>query len=248
MNQPYSTEFFGNHRSNSARSAQHTVPVVLDLVRPKTVLDLGCGIGTWVASYLNAEVDAYGVDGDYVEQDQLMIPRDRFAARDLTVPFELPSSWPERFDLVTSLEVAEHLPPDAADAFVDTVIRFSRVVLFSAAIPHQGGTHHVNEQWQTYWAQRFGERGFRVVDAVRPQIWDHPEVSYIYAQNALLYVHQSCWDEYPGLHPYERDPDSAMLSVVHPKKWLKTADPNRQSLRKVVGMVPNALKNSVSRR
>lgn len=55
-----------------------------------------------------------------------------------------------RFDLAMTIEVAEHLTPVRADSFVEDLTRLSDVVLFSAAIPAQGGINHVNEQWQSY--------------------------------------------------------------------------------------------------
>jgi len=39
------------------------------------------------------------------------------------------------------------------------LVKAAPVVLFSAAIPLQGGTEHVNEQWQSYWAKLFAEHG-----------------------------------------------------------------------------------------
>ena len=56
-----------------------------------------------------------------------------------------------KFDLVLSLEVAEHLPSECAEAFVESLVNLGPVILFSAAIPYQGGENHVNEQWPEYW-------------------------------------------------------------------------------------------------
>src|SRR5271165_1063667 len=97
------------------RSAREVLKIVKDAhLNPKSVVDVGCGIGTWlkVWSELGAE-DILGVDGDYVRQDQLLIPPDRFKAMDLSNPLALK----RKFDLVQSLEVAEHLPPAAAGPF-----------------------------------------------------------------------------------------------------------------------------------
>ena len=66
-----------------------------------------------------------------------------------------------RFDLVNCLEVAEHLDASRADSFVDDLCALGDVVVFSAAIPGQGGTHHVNEQFQSYWQERFRRNGSR---------------------------------------------------------------------------------------
>jgi hypothetical protein len=80
------------------------------------------------------------------------------------------------------------------------------VILFSAAIPKQGGTDHRNERWQSYWAQLFRPHGFHPHDVVRPKVWTDPRVEPWYAQNALLYRR-------------EQGPP-AVLDVVHPRMWV----------------------------
>jgi 2-polyprenyl-3-methyl-5-hydroxy-6-metoxy-1,4-benzoquinol methylase len=62
-----------------------------------------------------------------------------------------PLDLEKEFDLVVSLEVAEHLPASAADQFVNTLVKHGKKILFSAAIPGQGGQDHLNEQWPDYW-------------------------------------------------------------------------------------------------
>jgi hypothetical protein len=95
---------------------------------------------------------------------------------------------PERFDLAISVEVAEHLPPSHSGRFVKELVALAPVVLFSAAIPLQGGVDHQNERWQSYWQGLFEREGYRALDVIRPRVWDDPEVTPFYAQNALLYA------------------------------------------------------------
>ena len=125
-----------------------------------------------------------GVDGDWVAPEALAIAPDRFVSRDLCEPLDLGRS----FDLALCLEVAEHVPASAADTLLRSLARHAPAVLFSAAIPFQGGRHHVNEQWQSHWIGRFAELGFGVHDVVRPAVWTDPGVEPWYAQNALLFV------------------------------------------------------------
>lgn len=210
MTTPYGAAFFETLRAGSRRSAREIVPLVVDLVRPRHVVDVGCGAGTWLAAFRECGVDdVWGVDGAHAA-DFLEIPRDRFLAHDLTTPLRLE----RRFDLVVSLEVAEHLPPDRAPGFVDCLTRLGQVVLFSAAIPHQGGTHHVNEQWPEYWAELFDRHAYAVVDAIRPRIWSNPHVDWWYAQNTLLFVHRDCRARVPAAG------SPGPLSIVHPRSYL----------------------------
>lgn len=90
------------------------------------------------------------------------------------------------FDLVMSLEVAEHLDAKYAETFVDSLTNFGPVILFSAAVPFQGGEHHVNEQWPSYWEELFAKKGYVAVDAIRKHIWQNPEVEWWYAQKSCF--------------------------------------------------------------
>lgn len=147
MTIPYDKAFFDSQSDGAQASAAAVVPLVKRLLSPNSVLDVGCGPGTWVARWITEGVtDAIGVDGDYVDRSSLRIPAGQFVAADLEDPLHLGRT----FDLVQSLEVAEHLDEVHADAFVASLARHGDTVLFSAALPGQGGAHHVNEQWPSY--------------------------------------------------------------------------------------------------
>lgn len=180
----YDAEYFQSFSDASRSSAAAMVPRVVDLVKPHSVVDVGCGIGEWAASFLASGIDdVVGVDGADVAED-LRIPADKFVSADLSTGFELGRS----FDLAVSMEVAEHLPPASADAFVSSLARLAPVILFSAAAPGQGGHSHLNEQWPSYWAARFAQNGFKPLDVLRPEFWSDPRVEWWYAQNALLFA------------------------------------------------------------
>jgi len=91
-----------------------------------------------------------------------------------------------KYDLAISLEVAEHLPEQFADLFVKTLILHSDIILFSAAIPGQGGQNHLNEQWPDYWIEKFSKHGYFFHDLIRPLIWNNKKVDYWYKQNTFL--------------------------------------------------------------
>lgn len=162
MTTPYSQAYYAKCIDVSGRSARRVVPHVMRLLAPASVIDLGCGMGTWLRAFADAGVDTIlRIDGDHVTPAHMQIEPGRFVARDLTRPLDLPQDVPQRFDLAVCLEVAEHLPSKRAAGFVATLTAVAGAVLFSAAVPHQGGTGHVNEQWPEYWAQLFAARGFR---------------------------------------------------------------------------------------
>ena len=201
----YNSSFFDEVSQGTRESAHVVVPLVYELVRPASVLDVGCATGTWLSAWTNAGVaDVLGVDGDYVDRTALEIPLGNFAPVDLQQPFSLG----RRFDLVQTLEVAEHLDEERADGFVDSLVRHGDVILFSAAIPGQGGTHHVNEQWPSYWAKKFEKAGYTAYDVVRPRIWSDPRVQVWYRQNMLLFARGRDFGD-----------AAARLDLVHPETW-----------------------------
>lgn len=215
----YSENFFEN-REDSLRSARAVAPLILEWIHPKRVIDVGCGVGSWLKAFSeNGIDDVTGVDGDYVDRNLLLIPENRFIAADLTQPLKIQGS----FDLVLSLEVAEHLPESAAIAFVDSLTSLGPVVLFSAAIPMQGGANHVNEQWPDYWLRLFAVRGFRVADCIRRRIWKNEEVNYFYAQNMFFYVREDAFPAFPKLAKACEETSLDQLSIVHPKQYLPVA-------------------------
>jgi SAM-dependent methyltransferase len=216
----YSYEFFKSKHDDSLASAQGTIPIIMDLIHPKSVLDVGCGTGTWLSVFKKKHRvrDIIGVDGDYVERRQLEIRRREF------VPFNLEYSLDlqRTFDLVVSLEVAEHLPENCAETFVQSLVNHGPVVLFSAAIPRQGGDNHVNEQWPDYWIRMFESHDYLVIDCIRDKVWDSETVGWWYAQNMFLFVKRGFLIEHPILSSLYHDVNPVSLRKVHPKNKLST--------------------------
>jgi hypothetical protein len=191
---PYDEQFFGTADRAAAMSADGVIGPLQAELRAGSVLDLGCARGVWLSSWLHHGArEVLGIDGNYVDTARLSIPRDAFLARDLSQPLRLG----RQFDVVQSLEVAEHLPPAAAETFVDNLAQHGRVILFSAAIPGQGGEHHVNEQPLEYWRAKFAARGYDVFDFLRPRIRDERTIAFCYRYNALLFVHFSSVNDLP---------------------------------------------------
>jgi SAM-dependent methyltransferase len=244
--QPYDEAFFQEQISDSYRSAREVVPVVLEMVRPRSVIDVGCGVGAWLAAFReNGVEEVVGVDGDYVRQDMLMIPRESFVPHDLQRPYAAGRT----FDMAVSLEVAEHLPPSVGEAFVKSLTALAPLVLFSAAVPGQGGVSHVNEQWQDYWARLFEAEGFTAIDCVRPRIWDNARVRWWYAQNTILYARSP--EEHPALQRELAAGRSMPMRVVHPSMYAGLCyftDPRTMPLGTAWSNLRSKLSHAVGRR
>jgi SAM-dependent methyltransferase len=232
----------------SQRSAREVVPVLLTFIQPRSVVDIGCGTGAWLSVFYEQGVeDVCGVDGDWVDRDMLQIARERFLSSDLSKPLQIART----FDLAISLEVAEHIPPESAEIFVHSLTELSPVILFSAAIPFQGGTNHVNEQWPEYWAQLFQRRGYQVIDCIRPKIWDNTHVAWWYAQNMLLFIKNDRLNDHPSI----ADTPAGQLALVHPKCYttkvdasMALSDPGRMSLKKMLADFPLVVKSTLARK
>lgn len=193
----YDAGFFESIHGWALESARRVVPVVFDLIRPNSVVDVGCGDGTWLSVFLESGVnDGLGIDGDYIDRGSLLIPVEKF--RPIDLQRERIDLGP-RFDLAVSLEVAEHLGEPLAAGFVSDLTSLAPVVLFSAAIPHQQGVGHVNEQWPDYWVTRFASCGFQIVDRIGLRFWDETSMPSFYAQNMFLFAEREYVENTPML-------------------------------------------------
>jgi hypothetical protein len=188
MSVPYDDAFFDDQVDGSLSSARAVIPLLLKLLPVRSVVDFGCGRGTWLKVCLENGVEtALGLDGDYVRRDKLLIDPGLFRSVDLRRPIELE----RRFDLALCLEVGEHLPSRSGPLLVESLAKAAPVVVFSAALPGQGGTDHINEQWPAYWQQLFERQGMRKYDVLRPLIWNRPEIEAWYRQNLYIFTKEA---------------------------------------------------------
>lgn len=181
----YTKAFYAGHLAGSQQSARAVMNLLYRYFRPDSVLDLGCGRGAWLAaaSACGARV-LEGRDGPWVDPVSMLLPEIKFRSCNMESEIVVDG----RFDLAMSVEVAEHLPAGRAVSFVDVLCRASDIVLFGAAIPGQGGTGHVNEQWQSRWIALFADRGYECFDLIRAQLWHDERVDWWYRQNTFLFV------------------------------------------------------------
>jgi SAM-dependent methyltransferase len=236
---PYTRSYFATQSEWSAQAARIIIPEVMRLIgSTRSALDVGCGVGTWLEELaVQGATEILGVDGEYVPEEYMRIPADRFRVHDLREPLDLG----RRFDLVVSLEVGEHLPESAAATLVESLVAHGDVVLFSAAIPYQGGTGHVNEQWPSYWAGLLRRHGLEPHDLIRPLIWTDRRIEIHYRQNTILYAP-------PGRLPRTT---TGPIDLVHPEhlELVEQERVRRQlSLREIAGATPAAVRATVNRR
>lgn len=211
----FTADLYATIRPGAQSSAAVVVPLVMDWLVPRRVIDVGCGEGWWGGEF--AKRGAAYVVGVEKENVPLQAPGVARHALDLTQPDVLAPLG--LFDLAVCLEVAEHLPADAADTLIDSLCAVAPVVLFSAAIPGQGGHQHVNEQWPAYWVRLFEALGYEVSGDLRWRFWGNDDVEPWYQQNMLVAIdpraHSDDLDTFRwelfGEHAFDEP-----IAVVHP--------------------------------
>lgn len=164
LQHPVKNEFFGKHIPNYPLRCDYTTidneekPQADNIAKwirarqPDLVYDIGCGPGTYVESLLNLGVNAHGFDID-----------ERVDGKPYLSQFDFTkNSVGPACDLAICLEVAEHIDEKYADTFVKNVvstINSDGILIWTAAVPGQGGIGHINCQPKEYWETKFLDLG-----------------------------------------------------------------------------------------
>lgn len=208
MQKKYTQNFYDKYFEGSYSSAKEVINFISSFLKPKTIIDFGCGAGTWLmASKEILSSKILGIDQHKYSDVRMLIEEKEYISLDLTKPIQIG----QKFDLAISVEVAEHLDEKYADVFVETLCNHSDIILFSAAVPLQGGRNHINERPCTYWAQIFAQKGFDLIDCIRPSIWDNNNVEAWYKNNIVLYVNRE--RNMLTNVPIKSNP----IDIIHPK-------------------------------
>jgi SAM-dependent methyltransferase len=236
--QPYTQDFYDVHADGSLRSARVILSelfLLCDL--PQAVVDVGCGTGTWLlAAREKGVTEFFGLDGDWVSPGQLKIPPECYVACDISAgPLVLASLPRKRFDLVISVEVAEHLPPNKASQFISLLCELGDLILFSAAIPGQPGENHINGAWPAQWAELFADHNFFCFDVLRSRVWMNPDVDWWYAQNVLIFAssESKTYSRLSQIAAAVKTP----FPIVHPKLFNKALREAGESKRRTSALL-----------
>jgi SAM-dependent methyltransferase len=220
MSDHYDVEFFDGVLGSAGKSAapflDSVVRVALGGRLPTSVLDVGCGPGVWLAEWRRLGVrDIVGVDGDYVPDNALAIPASAFRPTDISQPFDLG----QRFDLVECLEVAEHVPEAHSETLIDNLCSHGDLIVFSAAIPGQGGRFHVNEQPYEYWRSKFETRGYSVFDSARRPVIGLKQIEPWYRFNTFVFANEVGRQRLSASAQRDVVEPSTPLEILAPWRW-----------------------------
>tara|TARA_B100001175_G_C19480100_1_gene626600 strand:+ start:872 stop:1648 length:777 start_codon:yes stop_codon:yes gene_type:complete len=210
----YDKKFYDSTHEHTY-SAQIILNIIFRYHRPRSIIDVGCGSGSWlsVADKMGVE-KLTGIEADWLKPEMLITKKIDLFTYDVSEP--LPSI--SKNDLAISLEVAEHLSESRSEGFINDLCSLADIVLFSAAIPYQGGDNHINEQWQSYWSNLFSKNNYEVRDIIRPIIWNNRKVKSWYRQNCLLFVNKKIQSLI--MPPNHKNP----IDLVHPKIFINNPD------------------------
>ncbi len=213
------------HKENihNSESSDIIVPFILNILNVKSVVDFGCGLGNFIKSFKKHGVEEIlGLDGTWVDMDRLFqnINKSEFSVVDLEGPIKLG----KKYDLGICLEVAEHLTQESEQVLVESLVNASDIILFSAAIPGQGGQNHINEQWLSHWADLFSVHGYLPVDIVRSKLWNDSRIKWWYRQNLVFFVHKDS-----KLAKYKTE----AIDYIHPELFKRKVDHIENSKRMI---------------
>jgi len=124
-------------------------------IRPKTVLDAGCAMGFLVEGLRKEGVEAYGIDVSEYALSQVHPDIEPYCWEgSITEPFH------QRYDLITCIDVLEHLPVKDGEDAIENLCRFSDDILFSSTPFDYKEATHYNVQPPSYWVYKFAQQGF----------------------------------------------------------------------------------------
>ena len=198
----YDKKFFSDIYYGSINSANEIIPKVLEIFSVDSAIDFGCGTGAWL-SVLKEHGCSTVLGLDSSTDSHEMLDESNFELIDLSKEYK-----PKiKYDLAISLEVAEHVEEQYSGIFVSNLVNSSDNIMWSAAIPNQGGVGHVNEKWPSFWVEKFANYGYSCNGSFRYQFWFNEKVEPWYRQNLLLFSRVINFNQQVRdlVHPYNYD-------------------------------------------
>jgi hypothetical protein len=164
LNEIYGPRFFARRYKLHWR-APHVCKAINDVLKPTSVIDVGCATGDLVREWETYKIRSAGLEGDpscleHVVSKNIMIFDLRKHLDTNTI----------RYNLCTCFEVAEHIEPEYASMFAYNLTALSNDILVSIAPPGQGGHYHVNCQPPSYWRYMFESFGYIEVPKIAHKI------------------------------------------------------------------------------
>lgn len=122
---------------------------------PKKTLDVGCAVGYLVEGLRDRGVEAWGVDiSDYAISKVRDDIKPYCRVQSATVPIN------EKYDLITCIEVMEHLKPEEFNKAIENICNATDTVLFSSTPFDYDEESHYSINNAGFWSRIFAYNGF----------------------------------------------------------------------------------------
>ncbi len=128
---------------------------IVNRIQPRRVLDAGCALGLLVEALRDRGVDADGIDLSSYAIANVSESTKPFCRRG-----SIADEFAERYDLIVSIEVVEHMPVREGEKAIANMCRHADDVLLSSSPLDHREPSHVNVQPPEYWAELFAREGF----------------------------------------------------------------------------------------
>ncbi|MBI3818737.1 MAG: glycosyltransferase [Planctomycetes bacterium] len=160
----YGSEYYDRNLGPQAYDQKHAAwrnhfrtmaETIVERYHPKRVLDVGCAKGFLVEHLRNCGVEAFGLDAS-----QYAISQASEAARPYCKVASGGEPFAEKYDLITWIEVAEHVPPRVASQMIQNICAAAGEVIFSSTPSDFNDDTHLNIQPREVWDRAFAERQF----------------------------------------------------------------------------------------
>lgn len=179
----YKPALYEKIRDNGYNYAKIIIPELQRYITVIDIIDIGCGGGSFLSGCYEMGLDIRGIDGEHVESS-LQVDKKFIEYRNLENVIESKV----KYDLCTSMEVAEHIDIQYADNLIDTLCNHSDNILFSAAQVGQPGINHINCQPLEYWIEKFEARGYRHIEEVSNWIRGNDVIYNWYRKNSVFFM------------------------------------------------------------
>jgi SAM-dependent methyltransferase len=189
-NSIYNDSYFEGVEKYAQESAEVIAKSIIVEFNPQNVIDIGCGTGLLLNEFNKYKIETLGID--YSERALNLCKQKKISVLKLDLE-KMPITVDKKYDIVTCMEVAEHLPERIANKLVNELVKLGNIIVFTAAPPGQGDIehhNHVNEQPKKYWIVLFNQVGFNFDVAVSQKIslkWKNDGVSQFYYNNLMIF-------------------------------------------------------------
>jgi SAM-dependent methyltransferase len=131
---------------------------IVATLAPRTVLDAGCAMGLLVEALRQRGVEAWGIDISSYAIGRVDASAAPYCAVG-SILEQPPAHFPQRYDLVVSIEVLEHLPQRESELGLRNLCGLADELLFSSSPDDTETETHYNVQGAEYWIAQAAQAG-----------------------------------------------------------------------------------------